>query len=96
MSFDRVYWEWFCSLFPSYTAPIVDAELQKCECGHTWHFNKLDYIRMILFNHITVTCPQCHRKHYYRLSYHTIEEADQTRTENNELTENKQRIWENG
>ena len=30
---DEMYWEWFCSLFPKYTAPVIDAELQKCECG---------------------------------------------------------------
>ena len=94
--FDKVYWEWRCSLFPLYTAPKIDASLQKCDCGYSWHFSKLNYIRMILFGKYIVTCPRCQRKHYYRMANHTIKEADKTRTENNELTERKQRIWKNG
>lgn len=93
---DMMYWEWLCSLFPKYTAPKIDPTLLKCECGYSWHFGKLDYIRMILFNHIIVTCPQCQRKHYYNLSYHIIKEVDKTKAENNELTKCKTKVWENG
>lgn len=96
MSFDRVYWEWFCSLFPKYTSPKIDAKLQKCECGYSWHFNKLDYIRMIIFGRYVMTCPQCQRKHYFKLSCHIVEEADETRHENNILMECKTKVWENG
>ena len=45
---DKMYWEWLCSLTPKYTAPKIDPKLQKCECGYTWHFNKLHYIKMII------------------------------------------------
>ena len=93
---DEMYWEWLCSLTPKYTAPKIDPTLQKCECGYTWHFNKLHYIRMIIFGKYIVICPQCQRKHYFRLAYHVIQEADKTRTENNELDECKQKVWENG
>lgn len=67
-----------------------------CKCGHTWHFNKMDYIKMILFNGITIRCPQCNRLHHYRLIYHCIEEYDDTKIQNNELEKQKQELWKNG
>ena len=73
-----------------------DPLLRKCECGYNWHFNKLQYMLMILFNHYTVTCPQCHRKHYYRLVYHAVEEHSETRNQNNEMIGRKQEVWKNG
>ena len=91
---DKVYWEWFCSLVPNYTAPKIDAKLKKCECGYSWHFNKLHYILMLIFDGYVFTCPQCQRKHYYRLFYHAVEEHEETRAGNNELSEAKEKIWE--
>ena len=72
-----------------------DPLLRKCECGYTWHFNRLHYMLMILLGRYIVTCPQCHRKHYYKLVYHSVEEHSKTRNQNNELLNCKQEVWKN-
>ena len=75
---------------------LIDPLQRKCKCGHTWHFNKLDYIRMILFNKIVINCPVCHRKHYYRLVYHAVEEHDLTREFNKDLEFKQKKLWKKG
>ena len=74
----------------------IDPLRRSCICGHYWYFNKLDYIKMILFNGITVRCPQCNRLHHYRLIYHCIEEFNDTRIENNDLEKSKKELYKRG
>lgn len=74
----------------------VDPLGRFCICGNKWYFNKLDYIRMIIFGGITVRCPRCNRLHHYHLSYCAVEDFKPVRNENKELMERKQELWKNG
>lgn len=73
----------------------IDPLRRACACGHYWHFNKYHYVKMILFNKITVKCPKCGRVHEYKLIYHAVEKWDNTRIPNKKLIENKQELWKN-
>jgi hypothetical protein len=65
--FDSVWWEWYCSLFPSSEHEVVDPREWKCECGYTWHFGMISKIRMLLFGEIVHTCPNCLRKKRFHM-----------------------------
>ena len=74
----------------------IDPKLRHCICGHNWYFNRLDYVRMILFNGITVRCPRCNRLHYYKLVYHAVEEFKETKDTNKILEDSKMELWKYG
>lgn len=76
----------------------IDPLKRTCECGEEWYFSKWDYVRMLLFDGIVVSCPnsECGRKYYFRLVYHAVREFDRTRVDNVELIEKKKRVWERG
>ena len=74
----------------------IDPLKRSCICGYFWHFNKFDYIRMILFGGLTYTCPQCLRKHQYKLIYHAVEEFNPTKNENKLLIDKKSDVWRKG
>lgn len=74
----------------------IDPLRRACACGHHWYFNKYHYIKMILFNKITIKCPKCGRIHEYKLIYHAVEKWDNTRLPNKKLIENKQELWKRG
>lgn len=74
---------------------MIDPKLNKCVCGYSWHFNKLDYIKMIIFGKVIVRCPQCHQKHYYILIYHAVREYNKTSIENKQLEKTSKRLWGN-
>ena len=95
MIFDKLYWQWLCHLHQPVEKIPIDPLIRKCECGHKYYFNKLHYILMLLFDSFTFTCPNCQRKHQYKLIYHCVEEYDETRIQNNELTERKELQWKN-
>lgn len=92
--FDKVNWEWLCSLHRTNHEKLqVDPKKRTCHCGFEWYFSKFQYMKMILFDGITITCPRCQRKHRFKLSYHAIEEFNETRIENNELIEKRKLSW---
>ena len=74
----------------------IDPLKRYCKCGHYWYFGKLDYVKMILFNHLTVTCPKCQRKHRFKLVYHCVEDFTDTKITNKQLENGKQEVWKNG
>lgn len=74
----------------------IDPLKRICACGYYWYFNKWHYVKMILFNKITIKCPRCGRIHEYKLVYHAVENWDNTRIPNKKLVENKENIWKNG
>ena len=74
----------------------IDPLKRKCICGYYWHFNKWDYVKMVIFGSLIYSCPQCHRKHEYKLIYHAIEEYDNVKSDNNLLNEGKMSIWRKG
>ena len=72
-----VWWEWFSSLFPSYEADEVDPYTWTCiHCGYKWRFNKLELLKMFLFDDYTHTCPQCQWQSRYRMITHVVREID--------------------
>ena len=84
-----MWWEWYCSLFPSKAKDEIDPYLWRCKCGHTWKFNKWHLLRMLFFEDYIYTCPQCLRKSRYRMITHIVRETD-TR----EIIENNKRLGE--
>ena len=73
----------------------IDPLRRSCICGHYWYFNKWHYVKMIIFNRITIKCPQCGRLHEYKLIYHAVEKWNNTRIPNKKLVESKQEVWKN-
>ena len=74
----------------------VDPLKRTCICGYYKYFNKLDYVKMLIFGSLTFSCPQCHRKHQYRLIYHAVEEYENVKVGNDMLDKGKNQIWRNG
>ena len=97
MSFDKVNWEWLCHLHKPSTENIhpVDPLQRTCECGHKWYFHKVHYMIMLLFDGFTYTCPNCQKKHHFKLVYHCVRTYDETRIVNNELKLRKELQWKN-
>jgi hypothetical protein len=93
--FDKVTWEWLCSLHPRKDDEVKqhDPVQKHCQCGRVYYLSKFDYIKMILFDKLIITCPRCHRKHQFKLCYHAIEEFNETRKQNNELEQSKLDLW---
>lgn len=73
----------------------IDPLQRTCICGNFRYFNKLHYIKMILFGSFTYTCNYCGRKHEYKLVYHSVEVHNNTRILNKELMEDKEKVWKN-
>ena len=96
MNFDKVNWEWLCHLYKNdVETKSIDPTKRKCECGREYYFSKLHYMLILLFDGFTFTCPNCRRKHHFKLIYHCVEEYDDTRILNNELSERKVLQWKN-
>ena len=72
----RVWWEWYCSLFPVDKKREIDPYTWRCKCGHTWKFSKFKLLLMFLFEDYVYTCPQCHRQSRYRMITHVVRETD--------------------
>lgn len=69
------------------------AKRKHCICGHSWYFSKMDYIKMILFGGITVNCPQCQRKHRFKLIYYATEQFNETRITNKQVSDAEEKLW---
>ena len=76
-------WEWFCNLFPHNRSESIDPYQWRCSCGHTWKFNKIQLLRMFLFDDYTHTCPQCQRQSRYRMITHVVREIDSEKIKRN-------------
>lgn len=72
----EVFFDWLASLYKSEPKDDIDPFSWKCVCGHKWHFNKWQLLRMFLFKNYTYTCPQCHRKSRYRMITHVIRDKN--------------------
>ena len=75
---------------------MIDPLRRNCSCGYFWYFNKWDYVKMILFGKIIITCPHCHKRHMYNLIYHAVETYDDVKQHNNLLAEGKNIVWKHG
>lgn len=96
MGFDKVWWDWYCSLFPSKEHKKINPKKRHCECGYTWEFNKIQTLILFLKGTRIITCPQCQRRIKFKFVYHIVNERltiDENKI-NKELEENRKRIWE--
>ncbi|MBR3208727.1 MAG: hypothetical protein IKF82_00505 [Bacilli bacterium] len=71
----------------------VDPLRRCCVCGYYTHFKKWHYIIMLLFGRYVMYCPNCNRKHVYRLIYHCVEEHSESHVDNRLLAEGKSEVW---
>ena len=78
-----VYWEWFCSLFPSYKSEDIDPYTWVCHCGRKWKFNRIQLLRMYLFKNYIYTCPQCQRQGTFRMLCHVVRDIDSDEVKQN-------------
>ena len=86
--YDKVWWEWYCSLFPSAEHEAIDPREWKCVCGYTWHFGLFQKLRMLLFGSMVHTCPQCGHKKRFRMITNIVREISNEK----DLTENNKRL----
>lgn len=87
--FDKVYWEWLCSLHkPSSPSTTIDPLAKSCNCGYHFHISKFQEVRMLLFGDIVITCPKCGAKMSFQLVYHCVK----IKTEENKT---QQEVWSN-
>lgn len=71
-----VWWEWYCSLFPSTNPPSNDPSIHRCVCGHTFKFGWWQLLRMYLFEYYVYTCPQCQRRSRWRMIRYVVRTGD--------------------
>ena len=84
--FDKVYWDWLCSLAPSKETIKINPKTRRCSnCGRTYEFDKKDLIKMIKKDKLIYTCPNCFYQQAYKLIYHVTSIKDDKVTENNNL-----------
>lgn len=71
-----MFWEWYCSLFPSTPRQEIDPYKYHCKCGYSWKFTWWQLLLMYLFEYYTHTCPQCQRKSRYRMIRYVARVSD--------------------
>ena len=82
--FDKVYWDWLCSLTQKREPVEINPRLRICSnCGRTFEFNKKDLIKMLKNDKLIVTCPNCFYQQAYKLIYHVTLVNDDKTIENN-------------
>lgn len=73
--FDKMGWEWYCSLFPKKKHGKIDPRLNRCDCGYEFHFSKIQELLMFLKGEYVHTCPQCLQRKRYRFVYHIVRDV---------------------
>lgn len=86
--FDKVNWEWLCSLYKPTHKTEVDPLRKSCNCGYHFYINKFQEVKMLLFGDMVITCPMCGAKMTFRLVYHNVK----IKTEENKM---KKEVWGN-
>lgn len=84
----RIWWEWYCSLFPSSSHEPNDPTLRRCRCGYTFKFNRWQLLKMYLFGEYIHTCPQCLRKSRWKMITYVVRKGD------NEMIKRNNRLLE--
>ena len=64
-----------------------------CKCGYMFKFNKLIYIKLLLFGHVSMYCPNCKRKHDFKLIYYVVEDFNK---QTNQLNDKIKSVYKNG
>ena len=88
--YNKVWWEWYCSLFPQSEHEVIDPREWKCECGHSWHFSLFQKMRMLMFGSMVYTCPNCRRKKRFRMITNIVRET----TNEKDLAEHNKKMEE--
>ena len=71
----------------------LDPKLQHCKCGYTYRLSWYHYIKM-LFQDITLRCPQCYTIHRYRLTYYVNEVWDnEVKRDNKQIFNKREELW---